>query len=111
MLFRSGARYALKPHGHYAPYLIGSGGLARLTRDVAFSVGRNEITDRLSQYGVTLGSDLTGDVSKLAATVGGGIAWTRFAPFSIGLDYRYSRIFDTTALSVNRAGLMFGVTF
>lgn len=109
---QAGVRYNLaKERGPYMPYVVVGGGMARLTRDVTFSVGRNEITDQLGQYGVALGSDLAGSVSKGIVTVGGGVEWMRFQPFSIGIDYRYGRIFDTVALSVNRAGISIGVKF
>lgn len=109
---QAGIRYSLpKQRGQYLPYLVVGGGMARLTRGVTYTVGRNDVTDRLGQYGVTLGSDLSGDVTKGMVSVGGGVEWNRFEPFFIGLDYRYGHIFDDTALSVNRAGISFGVKF
>ena len=102
---QAGIRYGLsKQKGPFMPYVTLGGGVAQLTRDVAFTVGKNDITDRLSQFGVTLGSDLHGDVTKGMFSVGGGVEWNRFQPLFVGIDYRYSRIFDTVGLTVNRAG-------
>jgi opacity protein-like surface antigen len=109
---QAGIRYGLpKQRGQFLPYLVVGGGMARVTRGVTFSVGRNDITDRLDQYGVTLGSDLSGDVTKGMVTVGGGVEWNHFQPFFIGLDYRYGHIFDSPTVSVNRAGISIGVKF
>lgn len=79
--FGAGVRLFLTgPHG-LRPYVVGQAGVARVTLQPAFTLAGADVTSNLGQYGVTLGSDLTGSISK--PTYGGGFgvvagrgAWT-----------------------------------
>lgn len=107
-----GVRYDLaRPGSQLMPYVQVAGGLAQMTRDVTFSVGASDITSQLSKYGWTLGSDLSGHVTKGLVSAGLGIRWQKFEPLVLGLDYRYGYIFDDPGLPFSRAGLLIGYRF
>ena len=61
------------------PYVLGGVGFARVTKKVVFAVGGTDVTSTLTQFGVVLGSDLSGEFTKPMLTVGGGVAWARSA--------------------------------
>lgn len=52
------------------PYVVAQAGVARVTVKPAFTIAGADVTEKLTQYGVSLGSDLTGSTSK--AAFGGG---------------------------------------
>ena len=66
-----GVRVMLVPPGHVRPYFVVTGGIAKLAFKPAFVLSGADVTTNLTQYGVTLGSDLTGEISKPA--YGGGV--------------------------------------
>ena len=70
----AGVRLTLKTSGGIRPYVIAQGGIARVTLRPAFSLAGADVTTTLSQYGVVLGSDLTGSSAK--PVFGGGIGIT-----------------------------------
>jgi len=69
----AGVRYVLKTSGRIRPYVTGGAGGARVVLKPAFVVGGADVTANLSQYGVTLGRDLTGESSHAAFTGGFGV--------------------------------------
>ena len=93
------------------PYLMGGGGVARLTRDVSFTIAGNDVTNTIPQYGVALGSDLSGSETKGMVTVGGGVMWPVWQALVVDFQYRYGRIFATEGVNVNRAGVGLGFRF
>ena len=93
------------------PYLVGGGGVARLTRDVSFTIAGNDVTNTIPQYGVALGSDLSGSETKGMVTVGGGVMWPVWQALVVDFQYRYGRIFATEGVNVNRAGVGLGFRF
>lgn len=56
------------------PYISVGGGVARIAYKPTFTLGGADITTSLATYGVTLGSDMTGEVTKPA--FGGGVGLT-----------------------------------
>lgn len=70
-LFMGGLRYVFHQSGNLRLFVQGAGGVARVTFQPAFTLAGADITTQLSNFGVTLGSDLAGTSTKPA--FGGGI--------------------------------------
>ncbi len=51
----AGVRYPLTMGTKVQPYVLGGAGIARITKDVHFTVAGTDVTSNLTQYGVTLG--------------------------------------------------------
>ena len=52
---------------------------------------------------VTIGSDLSGDVTKPMLMLGGGVVWPAWQRLVIDFRYRYGRIFtESQAITVSR---------
>ncbi len=109
----AGIRYTLPlSTSHVELYVLGGGGIARVRRDVTFSVGGSDVTANLAQYGVVLGSDLAGSETDGMLTVGGGVAWPVWQRVVVDFQYRYGRVFaEGQGITVNRAGAGLGVRF
>jgi opacity protein-like surface antigen len=89
------------------PYLLGGGGVARVSRDVTFSTAAGD----LAQF-VTLGSDLTGSETAGMISVGGGVALAVWPRVMLDLQYRFGRVFTADdGINVNRAGAGIGIRF
>jgi hypothetical protein len=58
-----GVRIAVYSSGGVRVYLEGTGGLARVTTNPTFTLAGADITKQLLQFGVALGTDLTGTTS------------------------------------------------
>jgi opacity protein-like surface antigen len=107
----AGVRYGI-PTGKVEPYLLGGGGVARVRKDVTFTLAGNDVTSSLQQYGVVLGGDLSGSETRPMLTVGGGVAWAASQHLIVDFQYRYGRVFASDrGLNVNRAGIGIGVRF
>jgi opacity protein-like surface antigen len=107
-----GARYTVAERGAFHPYGLFAVGAARVTRDVAFTVGGSDVTATLESYGVTLGTDLAGSTTKPMFTFGGGVAWMPRGAWQFDLGYRFSRIStEPTGTSVSRLGVAIGYRF
>jgi opacity protein-like surface antigen len=109
----AGVRYLIPSSGRIEPYVLGGGGVARLKKEVAFTVGGSDVTGILQQppYNTVLGSDLSGSETKAMAVAGGGISWPVWSHLVIDLQYRYGRVFSQPGINVNRAGAGVGVRF
>lgn len=109
----AGVRYGfLAGAGRLEPYVLGGAGFARVRRDVSFSVAGTDVTSRIDQLGVALGTDLSGSETKPMASVGGGVGWLAWQHLVIDFQYRYGRIFTVDqGVNVNRAGVGVGVRF
>lgn len=108
-----GARYGFATmHGRLEPYLHGGAGIARVEHNASFVVDGTNVTNNLSQFGVILGTDLSGSETKPMLSLGGGLAWPAWERLVIDFQYRYGRVFTSDeALNVNRAGIGLGVRF
>ena len=117
-----GVRYLIPVTGSsLAPYLLGGFGMARGRRDVKFTVGSTDVTTSLQQFGIVLGTDLSGDFTRPMLVLGGGVAWPVWQQLVLDLQLRFGRIFaegsgtvaqpaDAAVNSV-RAGIGVGLRF
>jgi opacity protein-like surface antigen len=91
---------------------MGGGGVAQVKQNVTFSVGGADVTGNLTPYGVVLGTDLSGKVTKGMAVAGAGVMWSAWQRLVLDFQYRYGRIFtDGQGINVSRAGIGLGVRF
>jgi opacity protein-like surface antigen len=117
--FVGGLRYLIpisgsgkSPIGKAQPYVMGGFGIARVERNVSFTIAGTDVTGNLQQYGVILGTDLSGNFTKPMLTLGGGVTLPIWRQLLLDFQYRYGRIFaDDQAIVVQRAGVGFGVGF
>ena len=108
----AGVRYVIPTSSQFEPYVMVGGGIARVTKDVSFTVAGTDVTNSLTQYGVVLGSDLAGTETKGMASVGLGVAWPVLQRFVVDLQYRYGRVLTSgKGLNLSRAGIGLGVRF
>lgn len=77
------------------PFVAVGAGVARVTLQPAFTLGGADVTASLPQYGLTLGSDLTGSLTKPAFEGGIGV---RIAQGRWGIDA------DVGVISIRTAG-------
>jgi len=110
-LFAAGVRYLIPVTGSAQPYVMGGFGMAKVQQQVAFLIGGTDVTSNLLQYGVTLGTDLSGDFTKPMLIVGGGVAWPVWQRLVLDFQYRYGRIMADEAITAQRAGIGVGVRF
>jgi len=108
--FTGGVRYRFTTTTKLNPYLAGGIGIGSVKKDVKFQLGGTDATSTLPQY-VTLGSDISGDESKVMFTVGGGAVYPVWRQLILDVHYLYNRISTDTAISVSRAGIGLGVSF
>ena len=110
----AGVRFPLASSGRARPYLLVGGGVARVKKDVTFTVGGTDVTATLQQppFNTVLGSDLSGSANSAMLAVGGGVAWSPWQRLVIDLQYRYGRVFAADqGINVSRAGAGIGVRF
>ena len=106
-----GIRYLIPASARFEPYVLAGVGVARVTKEVSFSVAGSDVTGTLPQYGVVLGTDLSGSESAAMMTLGVGVAWP-WQRLVVDLQYRYGRVFASEqGLNVNRAGVGIGFRF
>lgn len=111
--FGAGVKYLLPVGDAKAvPYVLGGFGFAKLTRDVSFTVGGTDVTSRMQQFGIVLGTDLSGGSTKPALTFGGGVTYRLWRQLGVDAQFRFGRIFaEEQGISVVRVGLGIGVRF
>jgi opacity protein-like surface antigen len=105
-----GVRYKFPPTGRFDPYIEGALGGAHVARNVTFIVnGASQSSQQLlDNYGVQLGTDLSGTETKPILTFGVGSRFRISNSLFGDVSYRYGRIFLAEAgLNTNR--LQFGV--
>jgi hypothetical protein len=68
-----GLRVMLMTEGRVRPFVTVGAGMARTALRPVFTLGGSDITARLPQYGVTLGSDLAGEQTNAAFSAGAGV--------------------------------------
>jgi opacity protein-like surface antigen len=107
-----GLRYLIPASSKLQPYVLAGGGVAQVKKDVSFSIAGKDVTSTLPQYGVVLGSDLSGTETKPMVSVGGGVVWNAWQTLIVDFQYRYGRVFTSDqGLNVSRAGVGIGVRF
>jgi opacity protein-like surface antigen len=98
--------------GAVEPYVLAGGGIARVKKDVSFTVAGTDVTGNLQQFGVVLGTDLSGAETKPMLTLGAGVAWPAWQHMVIDFQYRYGRVLASDqGINVNRAGVGVGIRF
>jgi hypothetical protein len=85
--FVGGARFFLTGPRSVRPYIEGSAGASHVTLQPAFTLAGADVTTTLGQYGVTLGSDLTGTATKPTFAGGFGVS-TMLGKFSLDTSVR-----------------------
>jgi opacity protein-like surface antigen len=108
-----GLRFEVPTAGVVRPYVLGGFGIANVREDVSFGVGGTDVTSSLqTQFGVTLGTDLSGSFTKPMVTLGGGAMFRPGARLVVDLQFRYGHIMaDDGGINVSRAGVGVGVRF
>lgn len=89
-----GARYRLPRYLGFRPYVLASFGAASVKNNVHFSVDGTDITGQMLNYGVQLGSDLSGTQTAALFTMGGGATFPLHA-FFIDASARYAHLFTS----------------
>jgi hypothetical protein len=104
-------RVEFPTHGRVHPYITGGAGVARVALRPTFTLSGADVTPNLAQYGVTLGSDLTGEVTKPAFSVGAGLRFTQ-ARWYVDATIRLTSIHtEGQNTNVTRAGAGIGLRF
>jgi hypothetical protein len=106
--FTGGARVLLHTAAAVRPYLAVQGGVARITLRPAFALAGADVTTSLEQYGVTLGEDITGHVTKPAFGGGFGILTDR-GTWTVDVGLRFLSI-QTDDQATNVARVSFGLS-
>jgi hypothetical protein len=108
----AGLKYLIPVSSNLEPYVLGGFGVARYTKDVRFLVGGTDVTGSVAQYGVVLGSDLSGAFSRPMLSLGLGVTWPAWQRLIVDFQYRFGRIFaDSQGINVSRAGVGVGIRF
>ena len=109
----AGLKILLPMSGPVRPYVLGGGGVANVSQDVSFLVGGTDVTSNLpTQYGVQLGSDLSGSFTKPMIVAGAGVVWPAWQRLIVDVQYRFGRILaEDGGINVSRAGIGLGVRF
>jgi opacity protein-like surface antigen len=94
------------------PYVMAGFGIARVTQNAKFTVNGTDVTGNLAQYGIVLGTDLSGAFTKPLLTLGVGVSLPVWERVAVDLHYRYGRVFvSDSGINVSRAGVGLGVRF
>ena len=108
-----GLKYEVTASPLVHPYALGGFGIANVRQDVSFAVGGTDVTSSLpTQFGVILGTDLSGSFTKPMVTAGGGVMFWPGSRMVLDLQFRYGHIMaDDGGINVSRAGVGVGVRF
>jgi len=108
-----GVKFEVPTSSVVRPYVLGGFGIANVRQDVSFAVGGTDVTSSLQpQFGVTLGTDLSGSFTKPMVVVGGGAMFRPGSRLVLDLQFRYGHIMaDDGGINVSRAGIGVGVRF
>lgn len=107
----AGLKFYIPMDGAVHPYVTVGGGVARVVLTPTITVAGADVTSSLSTYGVTLGSDLTGVMTKAAINGGFGVRFDR-NQLAIDLGLRLTSIqTDGQKTNVLRAHVGFGYKF
>lgn len=109
----AGVKFVVPTAGKLRPYVLAGAGMASVTQDVAFTVGGSDVTSVLAtQYGVQLGTDLSGSFTKPIIVAGAGAMWPAWQRLVVDLQFRFGRILaEDGGINVSRAGIGIGVRF
>jgi opacity protein-like surface antigen len=109
----AGLKILVPTGGMVHPYALAGAGIANVRQDVSFAVGGTDVTSSLpTQFGVTLGTDLSGSFTKPMFVAGGGAMLSPSARLVLDLQFRYGRIMaDDGGINVSRVGIGVGLRF
>jgi opacity protein-like surface antigen len=94
------------------PYVMAGAGIASVKQDVKFTVNGTDVTSNIQQYGIVLGSDLSGSFSKPMLVLGAGVTYPMWQRLVLDLQFRFGRIFaEDAGINVSRLGLGIGFRF
>jgi hypothetical protein len=103
-----GLRYVFPPTGRFEPYIAVSLGGANVENKATFALDGTDVTGSLPTYGVSLGSDLSGQTNNFLFTAGGGVRML-FGGVMADMAIRYGRIFSDPGIDTFR--LYFGAGY
>jgi opacity protein-like surface antigen len=108
-----GVRYLVPiSNSKLLPYFLGGFGVAKASNDATFTVGGTDVTGNLSQYGIVLGSDLSGGFTKPMVTFGGGVSYAVWESMILDFQFRYGHVFaEGESINSSRAGIGVGFRF
>jgi hypothetical protein len=111
-LYTGGAvRYMVSKSGSVRPFVTFGAGMARVAFNPTFTLAGANVTPTLSVYGVTLGNDLAGHVTKPAFTGGAGVRMVH-GPWSVLASVQLTAIrTDGQGTNAIRAGAVIGRRF
>jgi opacity protein-like surface antigen len=92
----AGLKYVFPTSSRLEPYVMGGAGMASVRSNVHFLVGGTDVTSNAASYGVTLGTDLSGQSTKPLLTFGGGVLWPFWKNVGLDFQYRFGRMLDGT---------------
>jgi len=109
----AGAKYLVPIEGSkILPYVMAGIGAARITSDARFVVAGTDVTSNIAQYGIVLGTDLQGSVTKAMISLGGGATYPIYQQVVLDLQFRYGHVFASgESINVTRAGIGLGIRF
>lgn len=106
-----GIRLTLLQRGRLRPYVLFSAGAAHVALRPAFALNGADITGALPQFGVTIGRDLSNEVTKPAFGGGGGVRLLRSRWYLDGSARVTSIRTAGQATNVLHVGGAFGLRF
>jgi opacity protein-like surface antigen len=108
----AGAKYRLHFGGKLQPYVLAGGGVGIVKPKVDFTIGGVSVNNRLDQFGVVLGSDLSGTSTKFMIVAGAGARYALGTHFYADAEFRYNRVFVPGGnIPFTRVGAGLGVRF
>lgn len=108
----AGVRYQIDIQSKLAPYVLAGLGIGMVKPDAQFSVNGASVNANIAQYGVALGSDLTGSTSKLMGVAGAGARYPLTRSVYADFEFRYNRVFISGRnIPFSRAGIGLGFRF
>jgi hypothetical protein len=106
-----GLRVMLTTKGSVRPYIAAGAGAAHVTYKPTFTLAGADVTGSLPSYGVTLGSDITGETTNAAFSITPGVRWGRNAWHLDGQVGLISIRTPDETTNVLRVSAAFGLTF
>ncbi len=107
----AGVKVMVPNSSKFAPYILGGVGAAQVAPDAQFTIGTVNVTNSLSQFGIVLGSDLSGSSTKAMLEVGAGVVYDISDRLYFDAEFRYNRVFTDPAIPFGRAGAGIGIRF
>lgn len=107
-----GIRFLFPVSAKIEPYVRVGAGVASVQKNVTYTVNGTDVTGNLPQYGIVLGTDLSGTETKMMLDFGGGVSWAVWQKLVVDLQYRYGHVFTgDEGLNISRAGIGIGIRF